>query len=79
MNDQNSDQDGAPSPANIIDEKAEVQPLTMPRNAANKKKQITFTSGSIPNKPAGLSINVPENKPSAATLNSTKNSVTPKR
>ena len=67
MNDQNSDQDGAPSPASIVDEQAEVQPLTMPRNATNKKKQITFTSGSVLKKPAGLSIDVPnENKPSAA-------------
>ena len=80
MNDDNSDEDGAPSPANIVDEKVEVQPLTMPRNAANKKKQITFTSGSVLDKPAGLSIDVPnENEKSAAAQNSTKNSVTPKR
>ena len=52
----------------------------MTRNAASKKKQITFTSGSVLNKPAGLSINVPnENEKSAAAQNSTKNNTAPKR
>ena len=39
----------------------------MTRNAATKKKEITFTKGSVLDKPAGLSINVPsDNEENAA-------------